>query len=138
MSPNKNANIMSEAGERNTGPSDNHAKEAFSPCVLESYSSMFMECGELPLKSFRVGILTTSLASVGNHTYAISNPASPCIVSAVATLDSTEASVIKEWCRAHQLGPKNEEIDVRLGDAGFRGIIERSDIDAVYLALPYE
>jgi hypothetical protein len=138
MPPDKNTNIMSKTGELNTGPFDNYANEAFSSIVLQSYSSMFMECGELPLKRFRVGILATSLASVGNHTYAISNPASPCVVSAVATLDSTDVSVVKEWCQTHQLGPKNEEIDVRSGVAGFRDIIESSHVDAIYLALPYE
>jgi hypothetical protein len=99
---------------------------------------MEMECAELPQKRFRVGILTTSLESVGNHTYAISNPAAPCVVSAVATLDSTDASVVKEWCRKHHLGPRKGDIYVTSGDAGFRDIMDSSDIDAVYLALPYE
>jgi hypothetical protein len=99
---------------------------------------MEMAGAELPQKRFRVGILTTSLESVGRHTYAVSNPAAPCFVSAVATLDSTDAGVVKEWCREHHLGPRKGDIFVTSGDAGFRDIINSSDIDAVYLALPFE
>jgi hypothetical protein len=98
---------------------------------------MEMTCAELPQKMFRVGILTTSLESVGKHTYAVSNPAAPCVVSAVATLDSTDAGVVKEWCRKHNLGPSKGDVYVASGDAGFRDIMGSSDIHAVYLALPF-
>ena len=93
---------------------------------------------QLPPKSFRMGILAASLESVGEHAFALSNPASPCVLSAVATLDTREESSIQEWCWTKTLVPRDDEIIVTSGDEGFRAIIEGSDVDAVYLALPLE
>lgn len=91
-----------------------------------------------PPKSFRVGLLTTNLNTVGRNIFAIENPASPCVISAVATLDNVDPNEIREWVRAHGLGPENEDIVVESGDEGFRKVIAGSVVDAVYLSLPVE
>ena len=119
-------------------PLPNVAREPFTPDILDSYSHMTLASDVPPPKSFRVGVLTTNLDTVGRTVYAIANPASPCVVSAVATLDSVNADDIREWVRSNGIGPRHGDIVVDTGDAGFREIIAGSDIDAVYLSLPLE
>jgi len=131
-------NSMSE--DRRTPERQNMvARELFTPELLEYYSHMCMDGPDgPPPKSFRVGLLTTNLDTVGRIVYSIANPASPCVVSAVATLDAVDANEIREWARSNKIGPEHGEIVVASGDAGFREIMKGSDVDAVYLSLPLE
>lgn len=109
-------------------------RELFTPELLACYSSMTAETP--PPKSFRVGLLTANLDTVGRIVYAIANPASPCVVSAVATLESVDANAIREWVYSKGLGPEHGDIVVGTGDSGFRDIIAGSDVDAIYISLP--
>lgn len=110
-------------------------RELFTPELLECYSHMTTDAP--PPKSFRVGILTINLTTIGRTVHAIANPASPCVCSAVATLDTdVDPDNVREWVRFHKIGPDHGEIAVESGDEGFRKIIAGSDVDALYLSLP--
>lgn len=113
-----------------------HNRVLFTPELLDSYSHMRTDAP--PPKSFRVGVLTTNLKAVGKTVYSIANPASPCVVSAVATLDPVDPDTVRKWAQSNNIGPEYEEIVVESGDEGFREIIAGSDVDAVYLSLPLE
>ena len=109
-------------------------RDIFTPELLECYSCMSADTP--PPKSFKIGLLTVNLNTVGKIVYAIANPASPCVVSAVATLESVNADAIREWVRSKGLGPEHGDIAVGTGDSGLRDIIAGSDVDAIYVSLP--
>ena len=111
MPPNNmtNANkeeIMNECSTPvGAGAQQNEDKrELFTPELLEYYSHMSMgsSADVPPPKSFRVGILTINLNTVGRTVNAIANPASPCVVSALATLDPVDPEAVREWVRFTQ------------------------------------
>eukprot|EP00544_Gedaniella_sp_CCMP2646_P012329 CAMPEP_0202500644 /NCGR_PEP_ID=MMETSP1361-20130828/33750_1 /ASSEMBLY_ACC=CAM_ASM_000849 /TAXON_ID=210615 /ORGANISM="Staurosira complex sp., Strain CCMP2646" /LENGTH=442 /DNA_ID=CAMNT_0049133157 /DNA_START=46 /DNA_END=1371 /DNA_ORIENTATION=- len=114
-------------------------RELFTPEMLEYYSHMRIDSADAPPpKSFRVGLLTINLNTVGRIVNAIANPASPCVVSALATLDPVDPSAVRDWVRSHKIGPEDREIVVESGEEGFRKIMAGSDVDAIYFSLPLE
>lgn len=86
-----------------------------------------------PFNCLRMGIFTASTRGSSEHIIAVSNPASTCMVVAVATFDpcDTEQS-LSSWCKCNRLGEKHD-LKLGYGEQGFQEILNDSTIEGVFI-----
>lgn len=107
----------------------------------------------------RVGIIIHTTQTHHRSLAALSNPASSCKVTALAVLHPppsfsigsldqlseneyighlTPGSIMRRWMERNNLGNHSERVAVFGGEEGARQIVQRKDVDAVFVIVPDE
>lgn len=102
----------------------------------------------------RVGIIIHNLQTSHPSLSALHNPASSCKVTALAVLQPppsfsmsnlsqaanngflTPGSLMRKWMRENNLGNHSESVAVLGGEEGADLIVQRSDVDAIFIIVP--
>lgn len=110
---------------------------------------------------FRIGIIINTTQTSHRSLAALSNPASSCKVTALAVLhpppsfsvgaldDAAEAegeekgtltpgSIMRRWMNNNNLGNHKESVAIFGGEEGAKQIVQREDVDAVFIIVPDE
>ena len=107
----------------------------------------------------RIGIIINTTQTSHQTLAALSNPASSCKVTALAVLHPppsfsigaldhaeeeeekghlTPGSIMRKWMKRNNLGNHKESVAVLGGEEGARQIVQRQDVDAVFIIVPDE
>jgi len=80
----------------------------------------------------RVGVMGAARIA-GKNIAAIQNQLSSCEIVAIASRSQTKAN---SFCETHVLEDRIQNVEVFAGDNAYQLLIEKEDIDALYIPLP--
>jgi archaellum component FlaG (FlaF/FlaG flagellin family) len=103
----------------------------------------------------RVGIIIKDIETSHHSLAAMHNPASSCKVTALAVLEPppsfsvnnleeaetyflTPGSIMRKWMSDNNLGNHSESVAVLGGEEGAQMIVQREDVDAIFIIVPDE
>jgi hypothetical protein len=147
-------------GQLKQSPQDEKKAVACYADDVEVPLQTIADCGKhldyFEKSRLRVGIIINTTQTSHRALLCLANPASSCRVTALAVLhppssfscadlnDSEEdghltpGSIMRQWMNYNNLGNHSESVAVLGGEEGAKQIVQRDDVDAVFIIVPDE